>query len=122
MRGKARWNGRNEGGLPARDRCDIAEDLERLGIRGALVTRLAARLEESCQDLDPASYAAALDGAVAAFDATGSTEAEDVKEIQRLMEGFAGELQKLEEGLRIVSAYVIRMQERAKRDREGLLH
>lgn len=122
MRGKVRWTGRSDVALPERDRCDIAEDLERLGIRGALGSRLAARLEESCQDLEPAAYAAALEGAIAAFDTTGSAEADDVREIQRLMEGFAGELQKLEEGLRIVSAYVVRMQERAKRDREGLLH
>jgi vacuolar-type H+-ATPase subunit C/Vma6 len=122
MRGKSRWTRGKDLALPERDRCDIAEDLERLGIRGALVTRLAARLEERCQDLEPEAYAAALEGAIAAFDATGSAEAEDVREIQRLMEGFAGELQKLEEGLRIVSAYVVRMQERAKRDREGLLH
>jgi len=122
MRGKARWSGDKDLALPERDRCDIAEDLERLGIRGALGTRLAARLEGRCQDLDAVAYAAALEGAAAAFDAAGNAEAEDVREIQRLMEGFAGELQKLEEGLRIVSAYVVRMQERARRDREGLLH
>ena len=122
MRGKARWTQPNHGELPVRDRCDIAEDLERLGLRGAAMARLATRLEASCQDLDPDAYAAALAGAVAAFDTTGSSEAEDVREIQRLMEGFAGELRKLEEGLRIVSAYAVRMQDRARRERRGLLH
>ena len=47
--------------------------------------------------------------------------ARDVEEIRRLMEGFASELQKLEEGLRIVSAYVGRMQSKAGRER-GAVH
>ncbi len=46
----------------------------------------------------------------------------DIDEIQRLMQGFAGELRKLEEGLRIVSAYVLRMHSKASRERRGLLH
>lgn len=122
MRGKAGGVGRKDVKLAARDRCDIAEDLERLGIRGEALTRLAVELEKSCKGVGADAYEAMLDGAVAAFDATGSAEAEDVREIQRLMEGFADELQKLEEGLRIVSAYVVRMQERATRDRQRFLH
>ena len=122
MRGKARWIGRGEPALPARDRCDIAEDLERLGLRGAMVTRLATRLEERCHSLDPEAYQAVLEGAVAACDTARSHEAEDVREIQRLMQGFSGELRKLEEGLRIVSAYVVRMQDRAHGERRRLLH
>jgi hypothetical protein len=122
MRGKAGMAGQRGVELPARDRRDIAEDLERLGIPRVLLACLAERLDERCRDLDPAAYEAALEGVVAAFDATGSAEVEDVREIQRLMEGFADELQKLEEGLRIVSAYAIRMQERAIRDRQRFLH
>jgi len=122
MRGKAGMTGQQGVELPARDHRDIAEDLERLGIPHMLVASLASRLDERCRNLDPAAYEAALEGVVAAFDATGSAEVEDVREIQRLMEGFADELQKLEEGLRIVSAYAIRMQERAIRDRQRFLH
>ncbi len=122
MRRKAGWIGGEGVELPSRDRCDIAEDLERLGIRAERVTGLARRLEEGCQDLDPEAYAAALEAARAACVASDSAEGEDVREIQRLMEGFASELQKLEEGLRMVSAYVVRMQERARRDRQSFLH
>jgi hypothetical protein len=46
----------------------------------------------------------------------------DVDEIQRLMKGFAGELRKLEEGLRILSAYVTRMRSRSESDEERTLH
>ena len=42
--------------------------------------------------------------------------------VERLMQGFAGELLKLEEGLRIISAYVLRMHNRASRDGGGILH
>jgi hypothetical protein len=38
------------------------------------------------------------------------------------MQGFAGELQKLEEGLRMISAYVLRMRNRATRDGGEALH
>ncbi len=46
----------------------------------------------------------------------------DIDEIQRLMQGFAGELRKLEEGLRIVSAYVLRMHNKACGERGRVLH
>jgi hypothetical protein len=128
MRGKARWAGQAGGELPVRDRCDIAEDLERLGVRGAAVTRLATCLEASCQSLEPEAYQTVLEAAAAACDTARAVEGEraeharDVQEIERLMQGFAGELRKLEEGLRIVSAYVVRMQDRATRERGNTLH
>ena len=120
MRGKVRWTEASAGAL-VRGQTDIAEDLERLGLRGSMVTRLAMRLERSCGTLDPEAYLAVLEGAVAVCDTAASGESENVREIQRLMEGFADELRKLEEGLRIVSAYVVRMQDRASRERRGLL-
>jgi hypothetical protein len=46
----------------------------------------------------------------------------DVEELQRLMRGFAGELRKLEEGLRILSAYVTRMRHRSESGEERTLH
>jgi hypothetical protein len=46
----------------------------------------------------------------------------DIDEIQRLMKGFAGELRKIEEGLRILSAYVTRMRSRSESSEERTLH
>jgi hypothetical protein len=45
-----------------------------------------------------------------------------VVEIQRLMLGFSDELRKLEEGLRILSAFALRMRTRAGLDADGVLH
>lgn len=52
----------------------------------------------------------------------GAQSERDVEEIQRLMRGFAGELRKLEEGLRILNAYVTRMRSRADTDGPHTLH
>jgi hypothetical protein len=46
----------------------------------------------------------------------------DIEEIHRLMKGFAGELRKLEEGLRTLSAYVTRMRSRSESSEEHTLH
>jgi len=89
---------------------------------------LAQRLERLRSEPGSATYSAALEGAAAAYDAyRGDAElledrSRDVEEIQRLMQGFAGELLKLEEGLRIISAYVSRMHNRASREGSEVLH
>ena len=45
---------------------------------------------------------------------------DDAVEIGRLMQGFAGELRKVDEGLRILCAYAERMQRRADRSTRNL--
>ena len=93
-----------------------------------LSERLAQRLERLRSEPGSDTYAAALEGAAAAYDASlGDAElledrSSDIEEIQRLMQGFAGELLKLEEGLRTISAYVLRMHNKATRDGGGVLH
>jgi hypothetical protein len=46
----------------------------------------------------------------------------DVADIERLMEGFREEVQKLDEGLRMLSAYVAGLRKRAHRDASDTLH
>ena len=106
----------------------IRADLENKGVSPGVSDRLARRLERLRSEPGSDAYAAALEGAAAAYDASrGDAElledrSCDIEEIQRLMQGFAGELLKLEEGLRIISAYVLRMHNRASRDGGGVLH
>ncbi len=89
---------------------------------------VAERLAAVALDLSSSEYAAALEGVAAAYDVYREDcealahSSRDIDEIQRLMQGFAGELLKLEEGLRIISAYVLRMHNRASRDGGGVLH
>ena len=106
----------------------IRADLENKGVNPGFSEALAQRLERLRREPGSESYAAALEGAAAAYDAyRGDAElledrSRDIEEIQRLMQGFASELRKLEEGLRIISAYVLRMRNRATRDGDGAFH
>jgi hypothetical protein len=106
----------------------IRADLENKGVSPGFSEPLAQRLERLRSEPGSETYAAALEGAAAAYDAyRGDAEllddrSSDIEEIQRLMQGFAGELLKLEEGLRTISAYVLRMHSRASRDGGGVLH
>lgn len=106
----------------------IRADLERHGVAPEFSQPVADRLNRIASDLSPQEYAAVLTGVAAAYgvhrddaDAAGQSS-NDVEEIQRLMLGFAGELRKLEEGLRILSAYVTRMRSRADASAPRTLH
>jgi hypothetical protein len=109
-----------------RRRKQIRRELERRGLSPAFSRAVAAQLAEVAPELSPAERLAALDGVVAAYrvhrDAQLPGDAEQVLELKRLVEGFNGELQKLEEGLQILSAYVARMGVRAGRESSGTLH
>ncbi len=89
---------------------------------------MATRLAPLLKTVSSRAYGAALDAAAAAVDVArvdddgGPDRASDVAEIQRLMLGFTDELRKLEEGLRILSAFVLRMRTRAGLDGDGVLH
>ena len=109
-------------------RSRIRADLESRGVDSGYSDPVAERLEEIALGLSSSEYAAALEGVAVAYDVYREDcealahSSRDIDEIQRLMQGFAGELRKLEEGLRIVSAYVLRMHSKASRERRGLLH
>lgn len=109
----------------------IRSDLEGKGINSDFSATVAEKLEPSSAERGTSAYVAALDGVAAAYAVVSgeiealATSSRDVDEIQRLMKGFAGELRKLEEGLRMVSAYVGRMHHKAsgdKSDRGEILH
>jgi hypothetical protein len=50
------------------------------------------------------------------------TQAAELDELQRLMTGFAGELRKLEEALRILDAYLARMRTQTASSHGQTLH
>jgi len=106
----------------------IRADLEERGVAREISLPMAARLAPLLKAVSSRAYGAALDAAAAAVDVArvdGDLEnerASDVAEIQRLMLGFTDELRKLEEGLRILSAFVLRMRTRAGLDGDGVLH
>jgi hypothetical protein len=106
----------------------IRADLEQRGVDQTLSLQMATRLAPLLKQTSSRTYGAALDAAVAAMgvaregDSLEPNRAGDVAEIQRLMLGFTDELRKLEEGLRILSAFVLRMRTRAGLEGDGVLH
>jgi hypothetical protein len=103
----------------------IREELERRGVSAEFSGSVSSRLREIAGDLSAAEYAAVLEGVAAAYGVhreceSRSTRAES-KEIHRLVQDFAVELKKLDEGLRILSAYLVRLRERSRRHSNGLV-
>jgi hypothetical protein len=101
-------------------RLRIRDDLERMGVAREFSHPVAERLAVIAPDFSSSEYAAVLDGVAAAYGVhrVDSAASGDAVEIGRLMQGFASELRKLDEGLRILCAYAERMQRRAGRSHE----
>lgn len=103
----------------------IREDLERRGVSSEFSGSVSARLAEIAEDLSAAEYAAVLQGVAAAYGVHRQRESQtaraESKEIHRLVQDFAVELKKLDEGLRILSAYLVRMRERSRGRSSGLV-
>jgi len=106
----------------------IQSDLERLGLAAQVSENLARRLESTAAKLSADEYAAVLGSVATACgvsrddgDVQGIAPA-DIADVERLMQGFREEVQKLDEGLRVLSAYVSRLQKRGTSRVGGALH
>jgi len=103
-----------------RDRARIERDLDRLGVAAGAREALSRRLEALAPTLSEDAYQAALAGALVAHDLHEQSlrhverSVRDYQEIQRLLSVFSAEMKKLDEALRVLSAYVQRMRTRAR--------
>ena len=124
---------RNKTGRAAADRdtplrTRIRSDLEHMGLAPDVSESVADQLESSVAKLSQSDYMAVLGGIAAVYsERTGGSDdtvirQEDIAEVQRLMQGFSEEVQKLDEGLRMLSAYVSRLRVRGARSAIGNLH
>ena len=93
-------------GLEDRLRCD----LEQRGVDPSVSRAVARRIAPRAAELSSDAYPAFLDG-VAAAEGESRSEA-GAAEIQRLVQDFAIELKKLDEGLRLLSSYLLRIRDR----------
>lgn len=107
----------------------LALALEQLGVEGALRDALCRRLSALTTTPSEPLLRAALAGVAAAQELRRADEAalrrsaRDLQEIQRLLAAFADEIAKLDEALRILSAYVQRMRMRVHPlERRRILH
>jgi hypothetical protein len=117
-------------GTGGRPRQRVRADLERRGVPEPFAEPLAERLAELASQLSASEYQAAVLATAAACEILQSdaaqlevdSRARDVREIQHLMQGFAGELRKLEEGLSVLSAYLVRLRTTADGEPGGVIH
>jgi hypothetical protein len=93
----------------------IRVDLEARGIDPELCERFSASLERKSSECSPDAYQALLDGVALVcgmqegVDSGLSRNLHDLQETERLMGAFATELEKLDEVLEVLSAYLRRM-------------
>ncbi len=127
MRQKPEFRTRADGS-PKADPERVQSDLENRGIDPEFSRLVAQRLVAVVPGLSAAEYAVILDGVSAAYGAhreTSKPNGADFRhgnELQRLIEGFAGELRKLDEGLQMLSAYLVRTSALLSREGSGSLH
>ena len=85
------------------------------GVPAELATRLAPDLAAARRELGRGSAPALIRGAVLAATLQAETQAQverslrDVREVERLLGAFSGELEKLDEVLEVLAAYAQRM-------------
>ena len=109
-------------------RTELRRELERRGVTGELADRLANDLAAACATLTPEAQRGALTG-MALASAAHREHAEamrrserDLAEIERLMAGFAAELKKVDEAMKILSTFVSRIREQSASDPDRIVH
>lgn len=116
---------------PRRDPSSLAEWEARLieeGIAREWAPRLAPALSERQAELDEGSARALILGARIATEAQADIQrslerqVRDVREVERLLGAFSGELEKLDEVLEVLSAYAQRMRAKPAKPARGMLH
>lgn len=116
------------GRSPDVDPEQVRSDLEQRGVDPEFSRPVAERLVAIATNLSAREYAAIIDGVSAAYGVHRETSGSHDpyfrygNELQRLMDGFTGELRKLDEGLRMLSAYLVRMGALVTREGSKNLH
>ena len=119
-----------EGGSPLEPRRleDWEARLAEEGVSDEWAARLARRLEAQYREFEPGAAEALIQGAVAAAAVQAEAHAwiehnmRDVKEVERLLGAFSGELEKLDEVLDVLAAYAQRMRTKPNRKVRHTLH
>ena len=107
----------------------LRESLGQRGVPAEFHDVITARLEDDLQGLSGPSRKAMLDGVALSFSAQQGFSAQlagsvrELREVERMMGAFSGELSKLDEVLEVLAAYVQRMRSSgASTDHNRVLH
>jgi hypothetical protein len=105
----------------------IRRDLEARGVPAGVSRALSARLVGLTLSLAPDAYDAILSGVAVAYGVQSPLDEvrehlASLDEVERLMGGFVDELQKLEEALETLAAYVTRLRATSSPPRGRAVH
>jgi len=95
-------------------------ELEQLGVSPNEAAPLAARLARLSRDLPEREYRALLEGVI--LGQRAARQPARSPELQHMLEDFAAELQKLDEDLRVLTAYLSRLREQTALEPSRTLH
>jgi hypothetical protein len=117
LRGKRVRGGESsdDGTRAVRPLDDLTSSLEDRGVSVEYAGALAARIEPRARKLSGAAREALVEGAAISWATHADAQAgvdqnmKEIKEVERLMGAFSGELSKLDEVLEVLAAYVKRM-------------
>lgn len=128
-RGSPQNSGEQRRKIQAEQRAgDLQTALEARGISTDFSGRLAEQLEPRLSKLDAHARAAMIEGVSLALDFQHETTHDvarslrGLKEVERMMGAFSGELSKLDEVLEVLAAYVRRMKTSGAPDQGRTLH
>jgi DNA repair ATPase RecN len=109
----------NQARGPAADA--LRDELERLGFAPGEAGVLAERLVSLARDLPEREYRRLIEGVILGRRATRDP-VQKTPELHRMLEDFAAELKKLDEGLRLLTAYLSRLREKTAVEPVRTLH
>ena len=106
----------------------IRGDLELRGVTSELSELLSGPLHDRATQLNDAHYDSLLDGVALAVGVRPHAgeelvrDSSEIREVERMMQAFAGELSKLDETLEVLAAYVRRMRTNSDSKKARILH
>jgi len=98
----------------------LCGELEQLGLARADAGPLAERLARLARALPEHEYRALVEGVV--LGQRLARRGAPTPELCRILEDFAAEIQKLDEGLRLIAAYLSRLREHTAKEHLHALH
>lgn len=108
---------------PSRDPQDsLRGELQRLGLSEADAAPLADQLVRLATKLPAAEYRALVEGVVLGTQAGGGAPCDTPAGFQNLLEDFNSELQKLDEGLKLLTAFITRLRAPTEEEPVRVLH
>jgi hypothetical protein len=115
-----------EAGAEVRDR--LRRDLEARGVDPLFADAVLTRVALVSSDASEPSWEAIVEGVEVAYRVHRNGQESlrrslrDLSELSRLVDDFGGELKKLDEGLKMLAAYLSRMRKQVRSEGRQILH